>query len=94
MDISQTYIEYLGVEFSSEGMKPASHLTEKLPSLARVDCSKIHNWRSIRGILNQFQRFGPRLTELVTEFREATFDRKKEILNQISTWTIEQGNIA
>ena len=75
-------------------MKLARHLIEKLYSLARVNCSKIHNWASIRGILNQFQRFGPRFTELVTESREATFDRKKEMFDQMSTWTIKQGNIA
>ena len=54
MEVAREKIEHVGVEFGAWGFKPAKHIMEELESLIAMDCTKIHNWRSIRVLLNRF----------------------------------------
>ena len=86
MNVAETKIEYLGIEYSARGMRPVTHIMDKLNSLLDVDSRNERNWRSIRGLLNQYQKYRPRFTTLVEEFRMASRQRKREILTTMSNW--------
>ena len=92
MEIAKTEIEYLGIEYSAQGMRPATHIMDKLNSLLDVDNSNERNWRSIQGLLNQYQKYGTRFSTLVEEFRLTSRQRKRDILTMMSNWRVKQGN--
>ena len=92
MELARDSVEYLGIEYTKDGIRPARHILEKLQSLISIDCNQLQNWRSVRGLLNQFQRYGPRFNKLVEEYRFANAQRKQQILEQMGRWAVKQGN--
>ena len=67
MELARDSVEYLGIEYTKDGIRPARHILGKLQSLISIDFNQLQNWRSVRGLLNQFQRYGPRFNKLVEE---------------------------
>ena len=82
------------VEFAASGFKPAKHIMGELESLLAIDCTKIHNWRSIRGLLNRLQRFGPRFAQVIKDFRCASVQKKRAVLKQLSGWMAGRGTVS
>ena len=91
MELCETDIEYLGMRFSNAQISPSPTILNKLFDLVSVDCSKISNWRTVQGLLNQYHRFGPRFQWLVQQFRAATETQRRKILQQLSIWKFSRG---
>ena len=81
-------VEYLGVVFSSKGIRPADDIRIKLEKLIDLDCSQRSNWQLVQGLLMQYVRFGPRLVGIADEFKNGTIAVRKNIIEQISNWVI------
>ena len=92
MELCKTDLEYLGMRFSNDQISPSPTILNKLFDLVSVDCSKISNWRTVQGLLNQYHRFGPRFQWLVQQFRTATETKRRKILQQLSMWRVSRGN--
>lgn len=78
--IAQKEVEYLGILISEKGLRPSAQLIDKLNCLAEANLSNRNAWQKARGILIQYQRYGPRVAQLIEAFRVADQQTRKQII--------------
>ena len=64
---------------------PVRHILEKIYSVPSVDCSQILNWRSKRGLLNQFQRMA---LDLIHWWKNTGLPRYRAKIKSWYTWPL------
>ena len=80
-------VEFLGMTVSCGSIKPSSVILNKLFSLLETDCSAPSQWATVQGLLQQFQRCGPRFNVLVDRYRNGSPAIRRSILFQLSSWS-------
>lgn len=83
--VAQPAVEYLGILISHRGLQPSKDILSKLSCFIQADLTTTSHWQKARGLLLQYQHFGPRVHDLASEFRQATTSRRTEILHYLAS---------